>query len=103
MKCARDMFFCDATWSFVEVSWVLLIGSPILDNSCTKEKKRLDFGGHVAFLYCTFQIKMTYMSSLLFGKFQFCFVNDNSSRFTNFPCFQAYLIFTALPSSFPSE
>ncbi|CBI25941.3 unnamed protein product, partial [Vitis vinifera] len=29
MKCARDMFFCDATWSFVEVSWVLLIGSPI--------------------------------------------------------------------------
>lgn len=40
MKCARDMFFCDATWSFVEVSWVLLIGSPILDNSCTKEKKK---------------------------------------------------------------
>lgn len=43
MKCARDMLFCDATWSFVEVSWVLLIGSPILDNSCTKEKKKVRF------------------------------------------------------------
>lgn len=61
---------------------MLLIGSPILDSSCTKEKKGLDFGRHVAFfvLYISNKVDIyeLFLSFFLFS-FLFCFLTSFNS------------------------